>query len=81
MTADLRKLVWRAYEEARPYLDDSSWMAELLERLIPKIKDLNSLKSLLKTEYSSIGDATKRTDVSIYLSYLERSVTRTRSNG
>lgn len=78
---DLRKLVWRAFDEAKPYLEDSSWIAELLERLIPKTKDISNLKKRLKTESSSIGDATKRTDVRIYLSFLERSVTRAHSNG
>ena len=81
MKEDLRTLVWRAFEEAKPYLDDSSWIAKLLERLIPKTKDLDDLKNLLKTESSSVGEVTKQTDVSIYLSYLERSVTRTHSNG
>lgn len=81
MIEDFRSLVWRAYEEAIPYLEDPSWIATLLERLIPKTTDLNSLKKLLKTESSSMDDATKLTDVSIYLSYLERAVTRTRSHG
>ena len=81
MTEDLRNLVWRAYEGARPYLDNSNWIAPLLERLTQKTTDLNSLKTLLKTESSSIDDATKRTDVSIYLSHLERSVKRTHSHG
>jgi len=81
LTEDLRSLVWRAYEEAAPYLEDPSWIATLLERLISKTTDINSLKNLLNNESSSMDDATKRTDVSIYLSYLERSVTRPRSHG
>lgn len=81
MTKNFRNLVWRAFEEARPYLDDSSWIEKLLERLITKTTDLNSLKNLLKTESSSLDDIIKRTDASIYLSYLERLVRRTHSHG
>lgn len=81
LTKDFRNLVWRAFEEARPYLDDSGWIEKLLERLITKTTDLKGLKNLLKTESSSLNDVTKQTDVSIYLSYLERLVRRTHSHG
>lgn len=81
MIEDSQSLVWNAYEEARPYLDDPGWIETLLKRLISETTDLSILKDLLNTESISIDDATKRTDVKIYLSYLERIVKRPHSHG
>lgn len=72
MSTGIEDLMWRAYAVARPYVFNSSWMKELLEKLVPKVKDVPSLKAMLKDEIGSTDDTTKRTDINIYLSYLER---------
>lgn len=68
----LEEVIWQVYAEARPYVYNSNWIKELLESLVPKVKDVSSLKKMLEDSIKSIDDVTKRTDVNIYISYLER---------
>ena len=72
----LEDIVWQVYAEARPYVYNSEWIRELLEDLVSKVNDISSLKKMLEDSIRSIDDATKRTDVNIYISYLERTQRR-----
>lgn len=79
MAKDFRELVWRAYDEARPYLDNPDWIRELLEKFVSKAEDFDALKTWLKNNAAS-KEATKQTDVRIYLAYLERLTRADNSN-
>jgi hypothetical protein len=72
----LEEVIWQVYSEARPYVYNPNWIKELLESLVPKVNDVPSLKKGLEDSIKSIDDVTKRTDVSIYISYLERAQRR-----
>ncbi|HYB92837.1 MAG TPA: hypothetical protein VED00_01680 [archaeon] len=72
----LEEAVWQAYAEARPYVYNPDWIKALLESLVPKVNDIPSLNKMLEDSVKSIDDVTKRTDVDIYISCLERAQRR-----
>jgi len=71
LVKDFRELVWRVYDEARPYFENPDWLRELLEKFVLKAEQPDALKAWLR-DHTASEEATKQTDVKIYIAYLER---------
>ena len=65
-------VTYEAYRAAAPYIQNIEWFRELLNSLLARTDDLDTLQRLLETEKENQRERLKQTDVEIYLRNLDK---------
>jgi hypothetical protein len=68
----LSKIVWKVYSEAAPYISNFRWLKEFLAGLIDKGVKVEDFEKMLEDELKVLDEATKKTDLKIFLMYWKR---------
>ncbi|MFQ5997979.1 MAG: hypothetical protein ACE5KO_01590 [Candidatus Bathyarchaeia archaeon] len=66
------KLAYQAYDEAAAYLTHSEWVRQVLDSELAKTESLTRLAELLEKKRQEQEDSTKKTDLRIYITYLNK---------
>jgi hypothetical protein len=64
--------VWEALAEAAPYIQDAEWFRWKLKVLLGENLSLQNLLEALSKEISLEKNSIRKTDLKIFLDYLER---------
>ncbi len=65
-------VAYEAYRAAAPYIQNLQWLQELLNSLLARTEDLDTLRHLLEREKENQQERLKRTDLEIYPRNLDK---------
>jgi len=75
----MKEEAWLAYGEAAPHLSDLEWTKVSIAKTIEESRDLIELREKLEKLKDQEEEPTRRSDLRIYLIYLDKAMRRSDS--